>query len=195
MTALLLAAMLCCLSLSWQARSAGLLPPQATATSSSALTPAALADLLENPEARKALVDELRTQAAGAKPATPRSTGTAAAPAQSAEPGLQERMADNVQRFLTGLATDMGQGVEDMRALASGDSLRMDSDAAGHALKPLALAAAATILAFILLRMIAMYIYGRIDRWVAEQRHHPETPPRRGAPASMRVLSRRAGAI
>ncbi|MGB3432633.1 mechanosensitive ion channel domain-containing protein [Achromobacter sp.] len=187
--------MLCCLSLSWQAQAAGLLQPQATAASSSALTPAALADLLENPEARKALVDELRTQAAGAKPATSRSPGTAAAPAQPAEPGLQERMADNVQRFLTGLATDMGQGVEDMRALASGDSLRMDSDAAGHALKPLALAAAATILAFILLRMIAMYVYGRIDRWVAEQRHHPEAPPRRGAPASMRVLSRRAGAI
>lgn len=187
--------MLCCLSLSWQAQAAGLLQPQAAAAPSSALTPAALADLLENPEARKALVDELRAQAAGAKPAAPRATGAAPTPAQPAETGLQERMADNVQRFLTGLATDMGQGVEDMRTLASGDSLRMDSDAAGHALKPLALAAAATILAFILLRMIAMYVYGRIDRWVAEQRHHPEAPPRRGAPASMRVLSRRAGAI
>lgn len=195
LAALLLAAMLSCLFFTWQAKAATPLLAQTPPAAAAALTPAALADLLENPEARKALVDELRAQASGAKPAASRPAG--AAPAQPAEPGLQERMADNVQRFLTGLATDMGQGVEDMRALASGSSLRMDSSAAGHALKPLALAAAAaaTILAFILLRMIAMYVYGRIDRWVAELRHAPETPPRRGAPASMRVLSRRAGAI
>ncbi|MBC9903034.1 mechanosensitive ion channel [Achromobacter xylosoxidans] len=195
MAILLLAAMLSCLLFTWQAKAATPLLAQTPPASAPALTPNALADLLENPEARKALVDELRAQASGAKPAASRSAGAASAPAQPAEPGLQERMADNVQRFLTGLATDMGQGVEDMRALASGGSLGMDSDAAGHALKPLALAAAATILAFILLRMIAMYVYGRIDRWVAEQRHAPEAPPRRGAPASMRVLSRRAGAI
>ncbi|MDF8364752.1 mechanosensitive ion channel domain-containing protein [Achromobacter anxifer] len=199
--------MLCCLSYPWQARAAGLLLPQPAAASSSAsasaLTPAALADLLENPEARKALVDELRTQANGAKPAASRSSGAAPAPAQPAEPRLQERMADNVQRFLTGLATDMGQGVDDMRALASGRSLRMDSDAAGHALLPLALAAAATIIAFILLRMIAMFIYTRIDRWVARQgiesqapaRPEPAAPAKRGPPASVRALSRRMGAI
>lgn len=207
LAALLLAAMLCCLSYPWQARAAGLLLPQPAAASSSAsasaLTPAALADLLENPEARKALVDELRTQANGAKPAASRSSGAAPAPAQPAEPRLQERMADNVQRFLTGLATDMGQGVDDMRALASGRSLRMDSDAAGHALLPLALAAAATIIAFILLRMIAMFIYTRIDRWVARQgiesqapaRPEPAAPAKRGPPASVRALSRRMGAI
>ncbi|MEB3097817.1 mechanosensitive ion channel domain-containing protein [Achromobacter sp. D10] len=189
--------MLCCLSYSWPAQAAGLLQPSAAAAApSSALTPAALADLLENPDARKALVDELRAQAAGSKPpASSRSATAAPAPALPAEPGLQERMADNVQHFLTGLATDMGQGVEDMRALASGHSLRMDSGAAGHALLPLALAAAATIIAFVLLRMIAMLIYTRIDRWVARQGNEPEAPPKRGAPASVRALYRRVGAI
>ncbi|WP_175199680.1 mechanosensitive ion channel domain-containing protein [Achromobacter insolitus] len=189
--------MLCCLSYSWPAQAAGLLqPPAAAAAPASALTPAALADLLENPDARKALVDELRAQAAGSKPpASSRPATAAPAPAQPAEPGLQERMADNVQHFLTGLATDMGQGVEDMRALASGHSLRMDSGAAGHALLPLALAAAATIIAFVLLRMIAMLIYTRIDRWVARQCNEPEAPPKRGAPATVRALYRRVGAI
>ncbi|AVG43647.1 mechanosensitive ion channel domain-containing protein [Achromobacter insolitus] len=189
--------MLCCLSYSWPAQAAGLLQPSAAAAApASALTPAALADLLENPDARKALVDELRAQAAGSKPpASSRPAPAAPAPAQPAEPGLQERMADNVQHFLTGLATDMGQGVEDMRALASGHSLRMDSGAAGHALLPLTLAAAATIIAFVLLRMIAMLIYTRIDRWVARQGNEPEAPPKRGAPATVRALYRRVGAI
>ena len=197
LAALLLAAMLCCVSFAWQAKAVAAVPllPQESAAPASGLTPAALADLLENPEARKALVDQLRAQASGAKPAASRPAAAAARPAQPAEPGLRERMADDVQRFLTGLATDMGQGVEDMRALASGRSLRMDRGTAGNALLPLALAAAVTIIAFILLRMIAMYVYTRIDRWVAQQGRAPEAPPKRGAPASMRVLYRRAGAI
>lgn len=212
LAALLLAAMLSCLSLVWQAgamaaapqpapepaaSSNPLIPAAASAApaaSASALTPAALADLLENPEARQALVNELRAQAAGTKPA-PSRPAAAAAPAVPAEPGLQERMADGVQRFLTGVAADMGQGVDDMRALASGHSLRMDSGAAGHRLLPLLLAAVATIIAFLLLRMIAMRIYTRIDRWVAEQGCEPGTGPKRDGPASMRVLYRRAGAI
>ncbi|EHK63587.1 mechanosensitive ion channel [Achromobacter arsenitoxydans SY8] len=175
--------------------------PAAEAPAAPALTPEALANMLDNPDVRKALVDALRAQGGGTKPAA------AAAPAQPAEPGLQERMADGVQRFLTGVAADMGQGVDDMRALASGGTLRLDSGAAGNALLPLALAALATIIAFIVLRMIAMRIYTRIDHWVAEQGCEsgvppkpdatavPGSPAKRGAPASMRVLYRRAGAI
>ena len=212
LAALLLAVMLSCVSIMWQAQAvaANPLQPQPPATSATALTPAALADLLENPEARKALVDELRAQASGDKPAASRAAA-AAEPAKKAEaPGLQERMADGVQRFLTGVAADMGQGVDDMRALASGRSLRMDSGTASRALLPLLFAAIATIIAFILLRMIAMRIYTRIDRWVAEHGCETETAPmppppipaaaprppsKRRGPASMRVLARRAGAI
>ncbi|MCW0209391.1 MAG: mechanosensitive ion channel protein, partial [Achromobacter sp.] len=152
----------------WQAQAVGLLPQPAkeAAAASQALTPAALADLLENPDARKALVDELRAQASGTKPGASQSANAAKPSAQPAEPGLRERVADNVQRFLTGLASDMGQGADDMRALTSGRSLRMDGDTASNALLPLALAAIATIIAFILLRAIAMRIYARIDHWV-----------------------------
>ncbi|MEN4920727.1 mechanosensitive ion channel domain-containing protein [Achromobacter spanius] len=200
--------MLSCLSFFWQARAMAAvslpgLAPAAEAPAAPALTPEALANMLDNPEVRKALVDALRAQGSGTRPAA----GAAVAPAQPAEPGLQERMADGVQRFLTGVAADMGQGVDDMRTLASGRSLRLDSGAAGNALMPLAMAALATIIAFILLRMIAMRIYTRIDHWVAEQGCEsdlpaspdapaaPGAPPKRRAPASMRVLYRRAGAI
>ena len=195
LAALMLAVMLCCAMLSWPAHAVlpGVQPAQTTsqdAAAPTALSPAALADLLDNPDVRKALVDQLRAQSSGEKPAA-----AAAAPAEPAEPGLQERMADGVQRFLTGVAADMGQGVDDMQTLASGGSLRMDSGTAGNALLPLGLAALATILAFILLRMIAMRIYSRIDHWVAEQTCETEPAPQRGAPVSMRVLWRRAGAI
>jgi len=199
---LLLAAMLSCLSFVWQsaAMAAAPLPaPQPAASSTAqtpaALTPAALADLLDNPEARKALVDELRAQSAGVKPAPSGPAGTAGHDKKPTEPGLQERIADGVQRFLTGVAADMGQGVDDMRALASGRSLRMDAGTASTALLPLTLAAIATIIAFLVLRLIAIRIYTRIDRWVAEHGAESIASPARGAPASMRVLYRRGGAI
>lgn len=202
LAALLLAAMLSCLSFVWQAAAmaAAPLPPAQPAASSTAqtpaaLTPAALADLLDNPEARKALVDELRAQSAGVKPAPSGAAGASGLDKKPTEPGLQERIADGVQRFLTGVAADMGQGVDDMRALASGRSLRMDAGTASTALLPLTLAAIATIIAFLVLRLIAMRIYTRIDRWVAEHGAESIASPARGAPASMRVLYRRAGAI
>ncbi|WP_035213954.1 mechanosensitive ion channel domain-containing protein [Achromobacter marplatensis] len=194
--------MLSCLSFVWQAAAmaAAPLPPAQPAASSTAqtpaaLTPAALADLLDNPEARKALVDELRAQSAGVKPAPSGAAGASGHDKKPTEPGLQERIADGVQRFLTGVAADMGQGVDDMRALASGRSLRMDAGTASTALLPLTLAAIATIIAFLVLRLIAMRIYTRIDRWVAEHGAESIASPARGAPASMRVLYRRAGAI
>ncbi|WP_454678149.1 mechanosensitive ion channel domain-containing protein [Achromobacter marplatensis] len=194
--------MLSCLSFVWQAAAMAAAPlpaPQPTASSTAqtpaALTPAALADLLDNPEARKALVDELRAQSAGVKPAPSGPASTAGHDKKPTEPGLQERIADGVQRFLTGVAADMGQGVDDMRALASGRSLRMDAGTASTALLPLTLAAISTIIAFLVLRLIAMRIYTRIDRWVAEHGAESIAPPARGAPASMRVLYRRGGAI
>lgn len=187
LAALLLAVMLSCLSVVWQAQAvaANPLAPQQPAAAATALTPAALADLLENPEARKALVDELRAQASGAKPAPSRAAAAAEPPKKAEAPGLQERMADGVQRFLTGVAADMGQGVDDMSALASGRSLRMDSGTASRALMPLLLAAVATIIAFILLRMIAMRIYTRIDRWVAEHGCETEAASDARAPGAM----------
>ncbi|OXC90506.1 mechanosensitive ion channel protein, partial [Achromobacter sp. KAs 3-5] len=198
--------MLSCLSLLWQAPAVAAFPllpaasAQEPAATPSTLTPAALADLLDNPEARQALIDQLRSQAAGDKQAPAGNAPSRAAPAKPvpatpSEPSLQERMADGVQRFLTGIAADMGQGVDDLRALASGQNLRMDSGEARSALLPLAMAVIATIIAFILLRMIAMRIYTRIDHWVAEQGCESGLPPARGKPASMKVLARRAGAI
>lgn len=200
LAALLLAAMLSCLAILWQgaavAAPAQAAPDTSAQAQAPALTPAALADMLDNPEIRKTLIEQLRAQSSGeGAAAAPRAAGAASQPAQPTEPGLQERMADGVQRFLTGVAADMGQGVDDLRVLAAGGSLRMDSGTASNALLPLLLAAVATIIAFIVLRMIAMRIYSRIDRWVAVHGAEPDPQARRGAPASMRALARRMGAI
>lgn len=188
--ALLLALMLTCLSAFWLPAAHAQLAPepaaQSATTTPEALTPAALADLLDNPATREALVKTLRQQSAGQAPAT----ATQKAPLAAAEPGLQERMTDNLQRFLTGLAADTGQGVEDLRKLAYGQSLRMDGQTATHVFLPLGLTALATIIAFILLRLIALRIYTRIDHWVADCA--PETTAR---PLPLRVLYQRAGAI
>ncbi|OZI71542.1 mechanosensitive ion channel domain-containing protein [Bordetella genomosp. 12] len=191
MLALLLALMLTCLSVFWppsaQAQAAPAPAAQAPAAApAETLTPAALADLLDNPNTRQALVEALRQQANGQAPAA-----TVTPPPETvAEPGLQERMAENLQRFLTSLAADMGQGADDLTKLASGQSLRMDGDTATHALLPLGLTAAATIVAFILLRLIALRIYTRIDGWVAHCATASTTRP-----LPLRVLYRRAGAI
>ncbi|SAI23712.1 membrane protein [Bordetella ansorpii] len=191
---------------------------QQAPAAASGLTPAALADLLENPDTRKTLIDQLRAQvpgggastatgnapaasnaatgnapsAANATPATPGGTPVAGQPAT---PGLQDRITDGAQRFLSGVAADMGQGVDDMRALASGQSLRLEAGTASQALLPLALAILVTLIAFAILRMIAMRIYGRIDRWVGELGHEGVAVAEPGHHASLRVLYRRAGAI
>ena len=208
----MLMAVLSCVPVQAMAAEAAAAPAQAQGAASG-LTPAALADLLENPDTRKTLIDQLRAQAPGAAagqaPATPGASGqapsaanaTAATPGgtpvagQPATPGLQDRITDGAQRFLSGVAADMGQGVDDMRALASGQSLRLDADSASRALLPLALAALVTLIAFAVLRMIAMRIYGRIDRWAAELGHGPVAGAEPGHHASMKVLCRRAGAI
>ncbi|WP_312543568.1 hypothetical protein, partial [Achromobacter mucicolens] len=82
--------MLSCLSFLWQAPAVAAFPllpaasAQEPAATPSALTPAALADLLDNPEARQALIDQLRSQAAGDKKAPAGSSTSRAAPATPA---------------------------------------------------------------------------------------------------------------
>nr|WP_260986164.1 mechanosensitive ion channel domain-containing protein [Bordetella genomosp. 13] len=207
---------------------------QAEQAAAQGLTPAALADLLENPDTRKTLIDQLRAQVPGGAapaaagsdsaasggtsthaqrpaPATPAGNAAGSTPAArhaagnappaastgkaSDSPGLQDRITDGAQRFLSGVAADLGQGVDDMRALASGQSLRLDAGTAGQALLPLALAIVVTLIAFAILRMIALRIYARIDRWVGELGHEAVAVAEPGHTTSMKVLYRRAGAI
>jgi len=149
------------------------------AQATAAPTPAALADLLENPDSRKALIDQLRAH----EPATgTKQAGTASdAPPAHESPTLRARLADGTQRFLSSLVSDLGQGAADLRAMAEGDGPSMDSSEA-RALRPLAMSVVTAIVAFVLLRLVALWIYRRIDEWVRawdgmpRLRHGPKRP-------------------
>ncbi len=156
-------------------------------------TPAALADLLENPDSRQALIDQLRAHEPGTGAKQAGAAASAAAPDQ-ASPTLRERLADGTQRFLSGLVADLGQGAADLRAMAEGDGPSMDSDEA-RALQPLAISVATAIVAFVLLRLVALWIYRRIDDWVAGLGWDATASWPADAPIGMPVLYRRAGAI
>ncbi|MBN9474548.1 MAG: mechanosensitive ion channel [Burkholderiales bacterium] len=162
------------------------------AQATAAPTPAALADLLENPDSRKALIDQLRAH----EPATgTKQAGTASdAPPAHESPTLRARLADGTQRFLSSLVSDLGQGAADLRAMAEGDGPSMDSSEA-RALRPLAMSVVTAIVAFVLLRLVALWIYRRIDEWVAGLGWDATASPRAEAPVGMPVLYRRAGAI
>jgi len=156
-------------------------------------TPAALADLLENPDSRKALIDQLRAHEPGSETKKGRTAAADTQPAQ-ASPTLRARLADGTQRFLSGLVSDLGQGAADLRAMTEGDGPSMDS-AEARALQPLAMSVVTAIVAFVLLRLVALWIYRRIDDWVAGLGWDATAPSRAGAPVGMPVLYRRAGAI
>ncbi|MDX3905559.1 MAG: mechanosensitive ion channel [Pigmentiphaga sp.] len=169
----------------------GLLSPRAAATepdgAASAHTPAALAELLENPEARQALIDQLRAHAPGepaGQPGQPVSDS-------EAEASPTSRMTARVQGFLSGLAQDLVQASADVRSMARGEATGIGVDRAASMLLYLAAVMAATVAVYVLLRLAASRAYARIDRWVAANHAAAQA----GAPLSMYILYRRAGAI
>lgn len=153
-------------------------------------TPAALADLLENPQSRQALIDQLRAHDPGSSQASP----AAGAQPDKGTPTLRERLAGGTQRFLSGLVSDLGQGAADLRAVAAGEGPSLDGGAT-RALRPLAMAVAVAVVAFVLLRLVALWIYRRIDAWVASLGWRATAPPLADAPVGMPVLVRRAAAM
>ncbi|MBO1113785.1 mechanosensitive ion channel domain-containing protein [Bordetella petrii] len=181
--ALLLLAALC---LGGAARAAA--APQPAPEAAAELTPARLADLLDDPATRQQLIERLRSQA----PAP----DDGAAPAQAAEahPSLPTRIARSTQLFLAGMATDAGRAADELSALASGTGMPPQRrDALVAELLGLAAVAAATIAAFLLLRALASRAYARIDRWVANPPPAAGTAARHGAATA--AMLRRAAAM
>ncbi|CAP42748.1 mechanosensitive ion channel domain-containing protein [Bordetella petrii] len=157
----------------------------ATPEAAAGLTPARLADLLDDPATRQQLIERLRSEAPAQHAAA--QTGQAGGP----HPSLPTRIARSAQLFLAGMATDAGRAVDELTALASGAGMPPPRRAALVAeLLGLAAVAAATIAAFLLLRALASFVYARIDRWVA---HPPAGPAHRGGAAS--AMMRRAAAM
>lgn len=183
---LLLLSLLCALTLGRPSSAAD----AAGAQAAQALTPSALADVLENPETRKALIEQLRAQ--GQSASQRQGEPPAGKPAGESPPGWRQRITEGTQRFLSGLVLDVAQGASDIRDLLSGKGLGLEDDATTQALRRLAVAVATALVAFVLMRLVALWIYRRIDDWVAGLGWNTKGGQE---PVSMPVLVRRAGAI
>lgn len=166
------------------------LPAQAGATPVSA---AQLADLLENEQARKQLIEQLRSQA----PATQQDTSAARqVPVATDNPddSLPRRVADSTQIFLTTLLNDMGAAASAVGAMARGEGTAGVSMAHWKtALINFALVIAATIISFVLLRLLASRVFSFINRWAGQP--PPVAGRRRVGSATLRKIAAVIGAL
>ena len=147
---------------------------------------AQLADLLENEQTRNQLIEQLRAQA-------PTATADAAAQntpaAGGADESLPRRVADSTQFFLTKLLNDMGDAAGAISAIVRGESTAAVGMAGWQtALLNFALVIAATIIAFVLLRLVAARAFSIINRW-AGQSPAAERRPRLARPATLRKIA------
>lgn len=155
---------------------------------------AQLADLLENEKTRKQLIEQLRAQAPAAQQALSGEAPNASA-GSSLDDSLPRRVADSTQFFLSKLLNDVGDAAAAIGAMARGES----TGAAGmadwkSALVNFALVIAATVVAFILLRLLAARIFSLINRWAGQPA--PALGRRRLAqPATLKKIAAVIGAL
>ncbi|WP_322786590.1 hypothetical protein [Advenella kashmirensis] len=168
---------------------AGAQTPPASEPGITPASAAQLADLLENEKTRKQLIEQLRAQAPAAQQA-------ASGQAQSSlDDSLPRRVADSTQFFLTKLLNDMGDAAAAIGAMARGEG----TGGAGmadwkSALLNLALVIAATVVAFVLLRLLATRIFAMINRWAGQPA--PALGRRRLAqPATLKKIAAVIGAL
>lgn len=139
-------------------------PPEAAANPASA---AQLADLLENEQTRKQLIEQLRTQAPAVKDTSAASQSTASG--SVTDDSLPRRVADSTQYFLTKLLDDMGDATAAIGAMARGESIGGPGLADWKTtLINFALVIAATVIAFIVLRLLAARIFALINHWAGQ---------------------------
>jgi len=175
---------------------AGAQTPSSSETAVAPASAAQLADLLENESTRKQLIEQLRAQAPAAQQAA--SSTTPDLLAQSgADDSLPRRVADSTQFFLTKLLNDVGDAAASIGAMARGEG----TGGAGminwkSALSNVALVIAATVIAFVVLRLLAARIFAMINRW-AGQATPASTPGRRrlARPATLRKIAAVIGAL
>lgn len=134
-----------------------------SSTASATPSYAALADLLENEKARTALIEQLR-QLAGQQP------DTASTPDQAGSQSARDPMgglAGTLQAFAAGMAQDFSQTAAMLRGLFAGDGIQgMTAEQWRSRLLSLALVVAFTLMAFVIFRFVARWLFRRLDAWV-----------------------------
>lgn len=152
------------LILSWLV-AALLVPLAATAqTESSAAngeqraSPAVLADVLENEQARQRLIEDLRRMAAESEAAS------APSGAQAGEESLPDRLAAGTRLAAEQLFREFGQAVDALAAIGSGPAT--DWDAVGREVLQLGSLIVVTVLVFVGLRRLVRPLFARAGAWV-----------------------------
>ena len=131
-----------------------------------------LADLLENEQTRNQLIEQLRAQ-------VPENPGKASllSAVEGMDDSLPRKVADSTQVFLTKVLNDLGHTADAVGAIARGEEVEgINMSRWKTALWNLALVIAATIVAFVVIRLLA----SRGFRWVNNRLKH--APPVEGPP-------------
>lgn len=129
---------------------------------------AALADLLDNDKARDQLVEKLRALASEDASDTGDAQATGAEEdGEPASSSLSQRLAGSIDSFFEGLADDFYETAAVVAGLASGDPVA-DSPLhqSGAALKVLAIALAAVLISYFVLRMLARTGFAWLNVWI-----------------------------
>ena len=156
---------------------------QTTSTAPPSTDPAyrALADVLENPQSRERLIEQLRVL--GHEPEAASAAGAAArAPVATAEPPLSQRLANGLQKFTESVAHDFSDTLDVVHALVRGQPAPGVTGGMGStwwpALLSLVVAIAAVITVYLLLRLLAARGFARLNTWLRQ-----EAAPEAVAPA------------
>jgi len=164
--------------------------PPAKASSTAAVSYGALADLLQNKASRDELIAQLRALAKNSGAAKPAESGRAAP--ESIVPGYSSvsGLVATIQSFTVSLSHDFQSMARVFRDRSwSGAAYMKKIDA----LPGLLAVIAATIIAFLVFRVVAAQFYRRLDDWVANLAGSVPAASRRVVEPS--VLYRKMGAI
>ncbi|MBF6617525.1 MAG: mechanosensitive ion channel [Candidimonas sp.] len=126
---------------------------------------AALADLLENDKTREKLIEQLRNL----PPDTDRPSVPAQAAQDPADVPVSQRLAAGLQTFTAQLVDDLRETVVIMKSLALGDGVPGSSTQLwANTLKALLIAVLATLAAYAILRMLAGFVFARLNIWIVK---------------------------
>jgi len=156
----------------------------------------AMADLLEDPQARNALIEQLRGLAA-APPEQGRAAAARPGVASNPQADSAQGLAGTMQDFAAGLSQDFSETAGLLRDLFSGRGVHgMSAEQWRNRLIGLAAAIAATLIAYALFRALAKYFFRRLDAWVLHAPHGrpSEATPRRGRLGGI-AFSRKLGGV
>ncbi|GEK73697.1 MULTISPECIES: mechanosensitive channel protein [Halomonas] len=138
-------------------------PLQAQSPEGQQAANATLASLLENPETRQQLIDQLRAQAQA-----PAEAATEAAQDVASEPSLPRQLADATSHIVDELGGQIGGAVDTLAGLFGGnlvDDGGFDMSAVTSAAINLGLVILATFVLFLAIRRLARPFFTRLSQW------------------------------